>query len=163
MQPSFRPATRADLSGILEIYNHYVAHSTATFDLEARSAEAGKIWLESRSDRHPVLVATIGDSVVGWASLSPWSHHGGYKNTVELSIYIQPEMTGKGIGSRLLSRILQAGKDLGHRCIMARISVENDRSRALHQRNGFEIIGVMRQAGEKHGRLLDVTLLHYLT
>jgi L-amino acid N-acyltransferase YncA len=157
-----RPAVEPDLVAILEIYNHYVVHSTATFDLEPRSLETGRDWLLNRTARHPVIVAEADGNVVGWASLSPWSHHGGYRNTAEVSVYVHPEGTGRGTGHRLMAALLETGRQLGQHCLIARICTENPRSRSFHEKAGFEIIGTMREAGQKQGRQLDVVLLQMI-
>lgn len=154
-----RPAQEPDLESILEITNHYVIHSTATFDLEPRSFEAGRKWLVDRESCHPVLVAETEGRIIGWVSLSPWSHHGGYRRTCELSIYVHPDRTGHGCGHDLMQAILEAARKLDHHCLIARICTENPRSRSFHQKAGFETIGIMREAGSKHGRLLDVALV----
>lgn len=154
-----RPALESDLESILAIYNHYVRHSTATFDLEPRTPEAGRRWLLDREARHPVVVAEENGRIVGWVSLSSWSHHGGYQRSCELSIYVHPEDTGRGAGHALMPAILESARNQGHHCLIARVCTENPRSRVFHESLGFTTIGTMREVGEKHGRLLDVVLL----
>ena len=43
-----RPATHADLPGILEIYNDAVLRTTATYDYEPRTLEHRTQWFEER-------------------------------------------------------------------------------------------------------------------
>lgn len=154
-----RPALDSDLESILAIYNHYVCHSTATFDLAPRTPDRGRRWLQDRGPAHPVIVIEASDRIVGWASLSPWSHHGGYDRTVELSIYVHPVETGHGVGHALMQAVLESARKLGHHCLIARVCSENPRSLAFHEIVGFTTIGTMREVGEKQGRLLDVVLL----
>ena len=162
MNAILRPAIEEDLGSILEIYNHYVLNSDATFDFEPRTPKAGEQWFRTRTDRHPIVVADDSGRVLGWSSLSPWSSHGGYRNTCELSIYVHPTSTGRGIGRSLFRAVVASAIDLGHHCLLARITTENPLSASMHQRAGFEVIGVMKEAGEKRGRYLDVLLLQKL-
>jgi len=68
-----REATITDLPAITEIYNEAVLTTDATFDNEPKTIEQQQVWFAGHDKRHPILVAEMGGSVVGWASLSEWS------------------------------------------------------------------------------------------
>ena len=97
-----RPARLDDAEAIRVMYNHEVAHGTATFDLEPRSIEAQRAWLTERSGAHVVLVAEVDDDLVGFGSLSKYKERAAYAGTVEDSVYVAPEMQGKGVGIAIL-------------------------------------------------------------
>jgi L-amino acid N-acyltransferase len=67
-----RSATESDLAAINDIYNHYVLHSTCTYQGEPEPLEGRTEWLRHRGEKHPVIVAEMGGEVVGWGSLSAY-------------------------------------------------------------------------------------------
>ena len=81
-----RPAQLVDLDAIPEIYNQAVLTTTATFDLEPQSPPSRLAWFQSHDERQPILVATLGGNVVGWASLSKWKARPAYDETAETSL-----------------------------------------------------------------------------
>ncbi|HEY3318354.1 MAG TPA: GNAT family N-acetyltransferase [Coriobacteriia bacterium] len=152
----------ADAAAIADIYNQAVLHSTATFDTQPRSTEEREGWLTCRGTAHPVLVAEADGRVVGWASLSPWSDRPAYARTAEVSVYVDESARGSGVGAALMAALLERARDVGVHALLARVCTENDVSLRLSERFGFGHVGVMREVGEKFGRLLDVAVLELL-
>ena len=97
-----RKATIDDLNAILGIYNEAVLNTTATFDTTPRTFEKQLEWYNNHKENHPVFVAEENKTIVGWASLSPYSDRCAYDTTVEVSVYIHHDHRGKKIGSQLL-------------------------------------------------------------
>ncbi len=157
-----RRARRRDATGIARIYNEAVAHTTATFDTQPRSLATQREWLRRHDARHPVIVAVSGSELAGWASLSPWSERKAYDGTAEVSVYVDPQYRGRGIGRLLLGALLREGKRLGLRTLLARIAEGNPVSLRLHKSAGFRRVGTMHTVGFKFGRWIDVHLLEYL-
>ena len=116
-------------------------------------------WLESHDDRHPVLVAVVNDTVVGWASLSVWSDRKAYDGTAETSFYIASEFRNKGIGRKLKVAIIEEARRLEFHTLIARVAEGSDASLHLNQSLGFVLIGTMKEVGWKFGKLLDVHIL----
>jgi L-amino acid N-acyltransferase YncA len=156
-----RAATLRDADDIVAIYNHAILHSTATFDLEAETAEARREWLTSQATR-AALVAEIDGRVRGWSSLVRWSERGAYERTVEASVYVAPTVQRSGIGLALGSAVLDAARRLDLRVVIAQICTENVGGLALAERLGFERVGVLREVGFKFGRWLDVAVCQRL-
>lgn len=155
-----RDARLEDLDAIFEIYNDEVLNGIATFDTEPRVVGRDDGWLTDRdTGRHPAVVATVADRVAGWASLNPWSTRGGYARTVEGSIYVHAEHRGSGVGSLLLSSLIERARDAELGVILARITEANVPSVRLFEAFGFAHIGTQRRCGEKFGRILDVELM----
>ncbi|HKW08576.1 MAG TPA: GNAT family N-acetyltransferase [Candidatus Dormibacteraeota bacterium] len=153
-----RPATEADLEAINDLYNHYVLESHVTFDDEPTSMEARREWFThyAPTGRHRVLVATDDDTVVGYATSSRFRPKPGYLTSVETSIYLSPEATGKGAGAKLYAELFKAieGEDL-HRAL-AGIALPNPASIALHEKFGFKRVALFTEQGRKFGRYWDV-------
>ncbi len=154
-----RPAVSDDIPAITEIYNEAVLTTDATFDTVPRTLEQQTVWFNGHNDRNPVIVALENGTVAGWASLSKWSDRAAYADTAEISVYVGSPYRYKGIGKKLMEAVILRGESVGLHTILSRITRGNDRSVRLHESLGFETIGVMREVGKKHGKLLDVLMM----
>jgi L-amino acid N-acyltransferase YncA len=156
-----RPATCADLSAILDIYNEAVLNTTATYDYEPHTLEARRAWFDEHvRDNYPVFVAQNGDGrVVGWGSLSKFRPRVGYRFTAEDSVYVAADQRGRGIGKSLLQPVIQAARDLGLHAVMAGIDADGKASIRLHAYFGFVQVAYLKQVGWKFGRWLDVVYM----
>jgi phosphinothricin acetyltransferase len=161
---TIRPATHADLKGILDIYNDAVLKTTASYDYEPRSLEQRREWFEERQrENYPVLVA-VDDAgcIIGWSALNPYHARVGYRFTSENSVYVAENQRGKGVGRALLGPLLDAGKARGLHAVIAAIDADNEASVRLHAAFGFEKVGHFKQVGFKFGRWLDVVYMERL-
>jgi phosphinothricin acetyltransferase len=153
-----RPGTLDDLERLTEIYNHYVRESQATFDVEQFTPQQRRTWFDhySGSGRHRLFVADDGGALLGYATTSPLREKPAYETSVESTIYLVPEATGRGVGTQLYAALLAAmeGEDV-HRAY-AGIAMPNDASVALHERFGFRQVGYFSEQGRKLGRYWDV-------
>ena len=157
-----RVALESDAEPIRRIYNHEVHHSTATFDLVPRSREDQRSWLASRSGAFSVLVAEWEDEVVGFASMSPYKERAAYRTTVEDSVYVHQDHTGRGIGKALLGRLVAVARESGFHSMIGRIEAGGEASRALHASCGFELVGIEREVGRKFNRWLSVAVMQLM-
>lgn len=153
---TIRPATEADLTTINDIYNHYVLHSTCTYQEEPETMENRRRWFSRHGGNHPIIVAEVDGRVVGWGSLSPYHVRSAYRYTVENSVYIHHEMHRRGIGAILLEELITRARKIGHRVIIAVIDGEQAASVTLHEKFHFEHVGHFKEVGLKFGRWLDV-------
>lgn len=151
-----RAATVADAPAICQIYNHFILHSTATFEEEAIGADEMARRIDAVLTRLPFLVAEIDGSVAGYAYATAWKPRSAYRHTVESSVYIAPGCSGMGLGTRLYQALLQALRERGVHAVLAGIVLPNEASVALHEAFGFAAVGRMREVGLKFGQWLDV-------
>lgn len=156
---ALRAASEADLPAVTEIYNQAVLRGTGTFDTEPKTLPQQLEWFRRHGPSHPVIVAEENGKVVGWACVSQYSDRCAYARTAEVSVYLDEGSRGRGLGGELLDAILAAAKKAGLRQILARITEGNEASLKMHDRRGFFRVGVLRQVGEKFGKVLDVNLL----
>ncbi len=155
-------ATAADLAAINDIYNHYVLHSTCTYQEVPETIQGRREWFHHHSERHPVTVAEINSQIVGWGSLSAYHKRSAYRNTVENSVYVDHQHHRHGIGSLLLKDLIDRSRQLGHRAIIAGIDGDQPASVALHAKFHFQKVGHLKQVGFKFGRWLDVIYMELL-
>ena len=152
-----RSIAKDDVFACLSIYNYEVEHGVATLDLEPRTLEEWHEWYNAHSDeQYPIIVGTIDDVVVGYASLSPYRLKDAFKSTVELSIYIHQNYRGRGVATRLMEHILEMAKaDTMIHNVVSVITAGNERSTKLHNRFGFTYCGLTPEVGFKHGKYQD--------
>ncbi len=160
---TIRDATDADLPAIFGIYNPHALRGIATFDTAPRTLATHGDFLSKRDlVKHPVLVAVNDEGeVVGYASLSQWSDKCAYARAAEFSVYVREDAHGKGVGRALAEAVFERGPKGGVFVALSRIAMgkETEPSVRLHERLGFERVGVQRRVGEKFGRILDVLLM----
>jgi phosphinothricin acetyltransferase len=155
--PRIRTVTPDDLEAVNDIYNHYVRTSHVMFDLECMTLEHRRAWLkEHEPNRHPVLVATRDERIVGYASAGRFRARPGYDTTVETIVYVEHAASGTGVGTSLYGALFDmlAGRNL-HRAV-AGIALPNDASIALHLRTGFRQVAHFTEQGRKFERYWDV-------
>jgi Sortase and related acyltransferases len=159
---SIRDARAADLPHIREIYNHYVANSTVTFDEDAMTLREWKskfIYLNKL--RMPFIVAeSPRGQILGYALVSPWKQKKAYRFTVENSIYLGAASTGKGLGTALMTELIARSKQAGLKEMIAVIADRGaEASIKLHEAFGFTEIGRMGRVGYKFDRWLGTVLM----
>ncbi|MEU3608076.1 N-acetyltransferase family protein [Streptomyces sp. NPDC035033] len=156
-----RPATGTDLAAVAAIYAHYVDHTVVTFDETAPPLSFWESRLADLAARGlPFLVAEEAGRVTGYAYASPWRPKPAYRHSVENSVYLAPEHTGRGLGGALMEALIDACSRAGvHQMIAVVADHGTPASVALHLRLGFAEAGRLRAVGHKHGRRLDTILL----
>ncbi|NCT85188.1 MAG: N-acetyltransferase [Comamonadaceae bacterium] len=156
-----RPSTDADLSAIQAIYAHAVEHGTGTFETEIPDvAEMGRRRQEVLGRQLPWLVAERDGQVLGYAYANYFRPRLAYRFCVEDSIYLAPAAQGLGLGRLLLAELIARCEAAGARQMLAVIGdAHNAASIGVHQALGFERTGLLKSAGWKFGRWLDVVLM----
>jgi len=144
-----------DWPEVSRIYQEGIETGEATFETDVPS------WEEWDAAKLTIcrLVATGGDSVVGWAALSPVSRRHVYRGVAEPSIYVGSVARGLGVGRELLAALIEASESAGIWTLQTAIFPENDVSIRLHEGLGFRIVGTRERIGSHHGRWRDVVLM----
>ena len=160
--PTFlvRDAAEADLAGILAIYNHAVAHSTAIWNDVLVDLENRRTWWRGRVDAgYPVLVAVEDEQVLGYASYGPFRPFDGYRQTVEHSVYVAEAARRRGVANALLHALEGRARAAGMHVMLGGIAADNQPSLRLHQKFGFVETARMPEVGQKFGRYLDLVFM----
>ena len=159
---AMRDARPEDLPHVREIYNHYVANSTVTFDEDAMTL---KEWKSKFAYLHklgmPFIVAeSPSGQILGYALVSPWKQKRAYRFTVENSIYLGAASTGKGLGPVLMQELIDRSRAAGLKEIIAVIADKGaEASIKMHENFGFTEIGRMGHVGYKFDRWLGTILM----
>ncbi|RZJ67846.1 MAG: N-acetyltransferase family protein [Flavobacterium sp.] len=163
MDLNITPATEYHLKGILEIVNYNILHTTALYDYEPKSLTDMEIWFSDKQKNNwPVIVATINYTVVGYGSFGSFRTKEACKFTIEHSVYVSTDHSGKGIGGHLLTELIRLAKDKGYHTMIGAIDADNNGSISFHEKFGFKDAGTVRQAAFKFDRWLDLTFMQLL-
>jgi phosphinothricin acetyltransferase len=156
-----RPAVAADLPAITAIYDEAVRNGTATFELIPPDlAEMTRRFDALVSAGFPYLVALLDGRVAGYAYAALYRTRPAYRFTVENSVYLDPATHRRGIGTRLLQRLVDDCEAQGFRQIIAVIGDSaNAGSIGVHAKTGFQMIGIHPDVGFKFGRWLDIVMM----
>lgn len=158
-----REATREDAAAIADIYNQGIEDRSATLETQLRTPEERAEWLNSRTHRHPVLVAVdaVG-AVAGWGSLNAFNPRSAYDHVVDFSVYVAREQRGRGIGDALLSALEVRARSLGYHKMVLAAFPSNAPGMRLYERHDFYKVGVYHEQGLLDGQWIDVVLMEKL-
>jgi L-amino acid N-acyltransferase YncA len=161
MPPTVRPAEAADIPAIAAIYRPAVIEGTASFELDPPDdVEMLRRFTAIIGAGYPYFVAELGGRVVGYAYANAYRTRPAYRFTVENSVYIAPDMQGKGVGRALLGELIAACTAKGFRLMIAVIGDSATyASISLHRRAGFRFCGTIHSVGYKFGRWLDSVIM----
>ena len=148
------------LPGVLAIYNHAVAHTTAIWNDVLVDLDNRRDWRRARIDAgFPILVAVEGSSVLGYASFGPFRPFDGYRRTVEHSVYVAERARRRGVASALLFALEEAARTMDMHVMVGGVAADNDASLRLHEKLGFREAGRLPEVGQKFGRWLDLVFM----
>jgi phosphinothricin acetyltransferase len=145
-----RDANDEDVAGITAIYNDAVVNTAAIWNETQVDTDNRKRWLHDRGE------------VVGYASFGDWRAFDGYRHTVEHSVYVRNDQYRSGIGRALMVELIERAKTIGKHAMIAGIEAGNVASIRLHEKLGFQQVGLLPEVGTKFGRWLDLAFLQLL-
>jgi len=156
-----RPSTAGDVPAIAAIYGWNVLNGTGTFELDAPDeADMARRRDDVLSKGLPWLVAERGGEVLGYAYANHFRPRRAYRFCLEDSIYLAPSAQGQGVGKLLLAELMAQCEARGARQMLAVIGDSaNSGSIGVHRALGFEQTGLIKSAGWKFDRWLDVVMM----
>lgn len=158
-----RRATPADAAAIAALYNHYILHSTATFEEQPVDAEEMARRLATvEAAGLPWLIREDESRVVGYAYATPWRPRSAYRYSVEITVYVANGASGSGHGRALYDELFAQLRALGLHAVLGGITLPNEASIALHEAMGMVKVAHLPQVGFKFDRWLDVGYWHRL-
>jgi phosphinothricin acetyltransferase len=154
---SIRPATPDDAASLLAIYRPVVLNTATSFELEPPSVAEFGTRIERSLAEWAWLVAEDAGQPVAYAYATPHRSRGAYKWSVETSVYVAETHRRQGLGTILYAALMPVLVEQGYCNAYAGITLPNAASGALHQRAGFQPVGVFRSVGRKFGAWHDVS------
>ncbi len=154
-QIAFEKLCEADYARVADIYNYYVLNSTATYHVAELSADAVIRYFEIGLATTYAYRILSGSEMVGFCLLRRYSDKEGYRYTSEITVYIDPDNTNKGIGAETVRYLDAVAKAKGIRTVVAAICAENTASIRLFEACNYTRCGYFKKMGNKFGRDLD--------
>lgn len=144
------------LAEILDIYNHYVLHTTATFHAKALTLDQMReiVFFNSAKYRTYIIFSEI--EICGYVLITQHKKREAYDGTAEVTIYLKPDQKGNGLGNLALNHIETFAKQQKLHVLVATICGENQASIRLFEKNGYTRCAHYREVGEKFGQRLDI-------
>jgi L-amino acid N-acyltransferase YncA len=138
----------SDWDRVAEIYREGILTGNATFETDVPAFEA---WVK-RFHSNLLWVAAMDRRIVGWAGLRPVSERKVYEGVAEVTIYIDKNNAGKGVGTTLMKHLIIESERAGIWTLYASIFPENVASVRLHESNGFREVGYRERIAKLDGR-----------
>ncbi len=150
-----REMTHQDGPRILEIYEMGLETRNATFETEVPTWDH---W-DAKHHSFSRFVFVEDGKVLGWIALSPVSARKVYAGVAEVSVYIDTNEHGKGIGSKLMEKVILSSEEEGIWTLYSSIFPENAATLRLHEKFGFRIIGRREKIAKLDDQWRDTILL----
>lgn len=159
MPLTLKPMTGADRSPVIDIFNYYIENSFAAYPDRRVPYEFFDILLKAAEGYPAVVAKDKQETVVGFGMLRAYHPFPVFSKTAEISYFIKPEWTGKGVGNLMLSHLIRKAEERGITSLLAGIASLNDPSIKFHKKNGFIECGRFKKIGEKKGHVFDVVYM----
>ncbi|MFD2614249.1 GNAT family N-acetyltransferase [Paenibacillus gansuensis] len=141
---------------LLDIYNHYVRHTTVSFHTEPLDLEEFSSSVIAENPRFQTFVIESKQTIIGYVLTAQHKKKQAYDSTAEVTLYLDPGCLGRGVGTEALHYIEQAARRQQFHSLIATVCVENERSIRLFERQGYVRCALFREVGSKFGRRLDI-------
>jgi L-amino acid N-acyltransferase YncA len=160
MPIDFKYASISDLPKIVGTYNSTVASRIVTADLEPVSVESKAEWFNAHTpDKRPLWIVSIDGDYAGWMSFNSFYGRPAYDGTVEVSIYLEENKRGKGLGKACLQKAIEAAPSLNIHSLLGFIFGHNEPSLKLFYQLGFAKWAHLPSIANMEGIMRDLIIL----
>lgn len=159
---TIRQATQADLPSIVAIYNQSVPTRQATADLTPVTVADRQAWFDAHSlekNRPMLVVVDNNHNITGWGTLSNLYERPAYHISSEISVYIDENTKGQGVGKELVTKLLELAPSCDIHQVVAKIFAHNTASLTMFKKLGFTEWGVLQQVCDMGDFIADVAIL----
>ncbi|PRR83121.1 GNAT family N-acetyltransferase [Clostridium vincentii] len=151
-----------DAKEIVDIYNYYILNSNVTFEIDSIDLEEMEKRIMENIKSNPWIVYEENNKILGYAYVGEWKSRVAFRFAKEMSVYLDVNLRGRGIGTKLMEKLLAECKKCDIHTLISIITMPNDTSLALHKKFGFEKAGYFKEVGFKGEKWLDVIYLQLL-
>lgn len=151
-----RDCEEADINSVTHIYNHYIKHTTITFEEVEINPTEMDVRIKNIQSLFPFLVCEDAGAIIGYAYASKWKDRSAYRHTAEVTIYLHPNDLGKKIGQLLYAELFSQLQQKNFHVLLACIARPNPASIRLHEKFGFMQAAQFKEVGFKFNQWLDV-------
>lgn len=153
---SFIDIGEEHLEEVLEIYNYYVLNTTVSFHTEPQVLPDMRQAVLSGDPRFKSYAIMQEGSMKGYVLIAKHKNKQAYDTSGEISIYLRPGLGGQGLGGKALRFIEERAAELGFHVLVATVCADNEPSRCLFLKHGYEQSALFKEIGFKFGRWLDI-------
>lgn len=136
----------------LEIYNYYILNTSISFEIKKLTLEEYTNKINKIIEKYPFLVYEENNEILGFAYLDEFNFREAYKTTADLTIYLKPNKTKKGIGTMLYQKLEKLAIDNNIYLIISLITASNTISQSFHKKNGFSFIATIDNIAYKNNK-----------
>jgi phosphinothricin acetyltransferase len=152
---TFSPIADTDREPVIDLFNYYTGHSFAAYPEQKVPYGFFTLFPEA-CHTYPSVAAKSQDGILaGFGLLRAHNPMPAFRHAAEITCFIRPDLTGKGLGSEMPARLEKKGKDQGITTILASISSQNEGSIRFHAGHGFTECGRFKKVGRKKGIIFD--------
>lgn len=152
----FAEITEEHLAGVLDIYNYYVLNTTVSFHTEPQTLTQMRQSVLNGDPRFKSYVLLQDGDLQGYVLITRHKNKEAYDTSGEVSIYLKPGSGGQGLGGQSLRFIEERANELGFHVLVATVCADNEPSRRLFTKHGYEQSALFKEIGRKFGRWLDI-------
>ncbi len=156
MEYHLEPMTEMHRQPVMDIFNYYVENTFAAYPEAKLPYEFYNRFLSMAKGYPAVIAKSIGGETVGFAFLHAYNPLSTFHRTAEITYFIAPGHTHKGLGKWMLDCLIGEARKMGIDRLVASISSRNEQSLAFHRKYGFEECGRFKEIGRKSGQAFDL-------
>lgn len=158
-----RAVTEKDAGRLLEIYAPYIVKTAVTFEYTVPEEEQFRERIRKTLEKYPYIAACENGRILGYAYASPFKNRAAYDHSAEMSIYVDENERGKGIGGLLykkMEEILAKMNILNLEACITHAREEDcyleNKSERFHEKLGYKKAAHFNKCGYKFGNWYDV-------
>jgi len=152
-----RAVSPKDAAAICAMYNYYIENTAFSFEEAPVQTADMEERIRKISANYPYLVwEDEAGEVNGYAYINIWRERSAYRYAAEISIYVRNGFLGRGMGTKLMEKILEEVRKTEIHSLVAGITIPNEKSVALHEKFGFKKAAHFTEIGYKFDQWIDV-------
>jgi L-amino acid N-acyltransferase YncA len=159
MNINIKPLTKEYQKEVIDIFNYYVENSFAAYSDNKVPYEFFENILQMCKGYPAIVAQDEKGDIFGFGMLRAYNPLPTFSQTAEVTYFIRPEFTGKGIGKIMLDHLVREGKKKGLTSILASISSLNEGSINFHIKNGFVECGRFKNICHKKDQIFDIVYM----